>query len=46
MPVTQVLDGLEADLFEVLADEATRQVRAGLAGPVDVLYPELASGRG
>lgn len=44
--VTQVLDGLEADLFEVLADEATRRVRAGLAGPVDVLYPELAVGRG
>lgn len=40
--VTQVLDGLEADRFEVLADEATRNVRARLAGPVEVLYPELA----
>lgn len=42
----QVLDGLEADRFEVLADEATRQVRAGLSAPVEVLYPELAGPQG
>ncbi|MCJ1708850.1 SDR family oxidoreductase [Microbacterium sp. VKM Ac-2923] len=43
--VGQVLDGLEADRFEVLADEATRRVRAGLAAPVEELYPELSGGR-
>ncbi len=42
----QVLDGLEADRFEVLADNATRQVRAGLSAPVEVLYPELAGPQG
>ncbi|WP_314452525.1 SDR family oxidoreductase [uncultured Microbacterium sp.] len=43
--VRQVFDGLETDLFEVLADEATRRVRARLAGPVEELYPELSGGR-
>ncbi|MFI8632887.1 SDR family oxidoreductase [Microbacterium sp. NPDC077663] len=37
----QILDGLEADRFEVLADEITRQVRAALAQPLEALYPEL-----
>lgn len=41
--VRQVFDALEAGRFEVLADEATRQVRAGLAQPVEVLYPELVA---
>jgi len=39
--VAQVFDALEAGRFEVLADEQTRQVRAGLAQPVEALYPEV-----
>ncbi|MBL7500642.1 SDR family oxidoreductase [Frankia sp. CNm7] len=35
------LDGVEAGAFEVLADEITRQVKAGLAGDPAGLYPEL-----
>ena len=36
------LDGLEAGDTEILADELTRQVRAGLAGGVAALYPQFA----
>jgi NAD(P)-dependent dehydrogenase (short-subunit alcohol dehydrogenase family) len=36
------LDGVEADLAEILADETSRQVQAGLAGGVAALYPALA----
>jgi NAD(P)-dependent dehydrogenase (short-subunit alcohol dehydrogenase family) len=35
------LDGLEADLPEILADDVSRQVQAGLAGGVAALYPAL-----
>jgi len=35
------LDGVEAGLPEVLADEISRQVQAGLAGGVPALYPQL-----
>ena len=35
------VDGLEADLYEVLADDASRQVQAALAGGVPALYPQL-----
>lgn len=35
------VDGLEADLPEILADEVSRQVQAGLAGGVTALYPNL-----
>ena len=35
------VDGLEADLPEILADEISRQVQAGLAGGVAALYPQL-----
>jgi NAD(P)-dependent dehydrogenase (short-subunit alcohol dehydrogenase family) len=34
-------DGIEADLYEILADDTSRQVRAGLSGGVAALYPEL-----
>ena len=34
-------DGVEADLFEILADDVSRQVQAGLAGGVAALYPAL-----
>jgi hypothetical protein len=28
--------------YEVLADELSNQVKAGLAGPIQALYPELS----
>ncbi len=36
------LDGLEAGEVEILADDTTRNVRAGLAGGVAALYPQFA----
>ena len=36
--VRQVLDGIEAGALEVIADEMTRDVRAGLHQPVDARY--------
>lgn len=39
----QALDGIEAGAFEVLADEITRQVKAGLVGDPAALYPQLAA---
>ncbi|MEP6659421.1 MAG: SDR family oxidoreductase [Acidimicrobiales bacterium] len=38
----QVMDGLEAGDLEVLADDASRRVRAALSGDLTVLYPALA----
>ena len=35
-------DGLEAGLHEVLADDVSRQVKLGLAGSIEDLYPQLA----
>ena len=35
------VDGLESDLYEILADDVSRQVQAGLAGGVPALYPKL-----
>lgn len=40
--VRSAYDGLEAGSHEILADELSRQVKAGLAAPVEVLYPQLA----
>jgi NAD(P)-dependent dehydrogenase (short-subunit alcohol dehydrogenase family) len=37
------LDGIEAGAHEVLADELSRNVQAGLAGGVAALYPQLAA---
>lgn len=42
--VQAAYDGLEAGAYEVLADEISAQVKAGLAGPIEGLYPELARG--
>jgi NAD(P)-dependent dehydrogenase (short-subunit alcohol dehydrogenase family) len=39
----QTLDGIEAGAFEVLADDLTRQVKAGLAADLGALYPQLAA---
>ncbi|MEV6211173.1 SDR family oxidoreductase [Kitasatospora sp. NPDC051914] len=39
----QALDGIEADAYEVLADDLSRRVKAGLAGDLAGLYPQLAA---
>ncbi|MGY1897585.1 SDR family oxidoreductase [Nocardia gipuzkoensis] len=39
----QALDGIEADALEVIADDLTRQVKAGLAADPAILYPHLAA---
>ncbi|MEV4558421.1 SDR family oxidoreductase [Kitasatospora sp. NPDC049285] len=36
------LDGIEADAYEVLADDVTRQVKSALSQDLAVLYPHLA----
>ncbi|GGO00617.1 SDR family oxidoreductase [Nocardia rhizosphaerihabitans] len=38
----QALDGIENDAFEVLADELTQQVKAGLGADPAALYSQLA----
>ncbi|PAD76146.1 SDR family oxidoreductase [Paenibacillus campinasensis] len=35
------IDGIEADLYEILADDISRQVQQGLSGGVSALYPAL-----
>jgi NAD(P)-dependent dehydrogenase (short-subunit alcohol dehydrogenase family) len=37
------LDGVEAGAFEVLADDVSRQVKAGLSAGVAARYPQLAT---
>ena len=39
----QALDGIESGAHEVLADDLTRQVKAGLAADLATLYPQLAA---
>ncbi len=41
--VTTVFDGLEAGAYEVLADETSVQLKAGLSAPIEAVYPELAA---
>ncbi|MFF1881912.1 SDR family oxidoreductase [Pseudarthrobacter sp. NPDC058196] len=43
--VTTVLDAVEAGEYEVLADETSVQLKAGLSAPIEALYPQLASGK-
>jgi hypothetical protein len=38
------LDGLEAGMIEVLADENSAQIKAVLSADPSVLYPQLAPG--
>ncbi|WP_431964235.1 SDR family oxidoreductase [Actinacidiphila sp. bgisy160] len=38
----QALDGIESDAYEVLADDLSRQVKAGLSADLAALYPQLA----
>ncbi|MDG4781068.1 SDR family oxidoreductase [Micromonospora sp. WMMD961] len=35
------VDGIEADAYEIVTDQTSRQVQAGLAGGVATLYPQL-----
>ena len=35
------VDGIESDAYEIVTDETSRQVQAGLAGGVAALYPQL-----
>ncbi|MFE9643391.1 hypothetical protein ACFYO0_04415 [Streptomyces sp. NPDC006365] len=35
------IDGIAADTYETLADNASRQAQAALAGGVSMLYPQL-----
>jgi NAD(P)-dependent dehydrogenase (short-subunit alcohol dehydrogenase family) len=35
------IDGIEQDLYEIVADEVSHRVQAGLAGGVPALYPRL-----
>ncbi|MBZ4486183.1 SDR family oxidoreductase [Microbacterium sp. cx-55] len=44
--VTAVLDAVENDEFEVVADALSAQVKAGLAAPIEALYPELFAADG
>jgi NAD(P)-dependent dehydrogenase (short-subunit alcohol dehydrogenase family) len=39
----QAIDGLESGVHEVLADDVSRHVRAGLSGELTSLYPALAT---
>ncbi|WP_171114839.1 MULTISPECIES: SDR family oxidoreductase [Streptomyces] len=39
----QALDGIESGAFEVLADDVSRQVKAGLSADLAALYPQLAA---
>jgi NAD(P)-dependent dehydrogenase (short-subunit alcohol dehydrogenase family) len=36
------LDGIEADAYEIVADETSRRVLAGLSGGVAALYPQFS----
>jgi NAD(P)-dependent dehydrogenase (short-subunit alcohol dehydrogenase family) len=37
------LDGVQADAFEVLADDVSKNVRAGLSADLTALYPQLTA---
>lgn len=42
--VAQAYEGLAAGAYEILADDVSRLVKAGLGGPIEGLYPQLAAG--
>jgi hypothetical protein len=35
------IDGVQADLYEIVADDVSHRVQGGLAGGVPALYPQL-----
>lgn len=39
--VRTAYDGLESGAYEILADDLSARVKAGLAGPLEALYPQL-----
>ncbi|MFZ2511978.1 MAG: SDR family oxidoreductase [Gordonia sp. (in: high G+C Gram-positive bacteria)] len=41
--VRRAYDGVAAGVFEVLADDLSVQVKAGLSGPIEALYPQLGA---
>ncbi len=41
--VAKVLDATEAGEYEVLADDTSVNVKAGLSAPLEALYPQLAA---
>lgn len=41
--VHMVLDAVEAGEYEVLADETSVQLKAGLSAPIEAMYPQLAA---
>jgi len=41
--VRTVFDAVEAGEYEVLADEASAQVKAGLSAPIEALHPQLGT---
>lgn len=41
--VSTVLDATEAGEYEVLADQTSVQLKAGLSAPLEAVYPQLAS---
>lgn len=43
--VAVIYDGLEAGDHEVLADDATRQIKGKLSEPLEALYPQFAAAR-
>ena len=43
--VRTVMDAVEAGEYEVLADETSVQLKAGLSAPIEGMYPQLANDR-
>jgi NAD(P)-dependent dehydrogenase (short-subunit alcohol dehydrogenase family) len=41
--VRTAYDGIESGSYEILADDLSGQVKAGLAAPIEALYPQLSS---
>lgn len=41
--VNQVFNAVEAGEYEVLADEASVNLKAGLSAPIEAIYPQLAA---
>ena len=40
--VRTAYDGIESGNYEILADDVSSQVKAGLAAPIEALYPQLS----
>jgi NAD(P)-dependent dehydrogenase (short-subunit alcohol dehydrogenase family) len=41
--VRTAYDGIESGSYEILADDLSGQVKAGLAAPIEALYPQLST---